>query len=217
MKDRIPLHPGRVQLVPVSGNIYDMTMADDPTEAGTPLNKANLMSDSAAAAVWPVTGDRPSDPTPSAAFERVGTKGKMLLADSTLTSNIKQDNPLSITLPCNFEDLHQLEIYCVNSAVDSTANGALYIGEFDNDHRICEVNWIASSGQYDIIKILTIIQNNSNGHYFSCVSFSGTGVSTPKSSGTGALTGNTLLLAPRQSYQTLSLAGAQLVIFGTRL
>lgn len=42
MIDRIPTHPGRVKLTPVSGNIYDMEMADDPIEAGTPLNKALL-------------------------------------------------------------------------------------------------------------------------------------------------------------------------------
>jgi hypothetical protein len=40
MKDRIPTYPGRVKLVPLSGNYYDMSMADEPTEAGTALNKA---------------------------------------------------------------------------------------------------------------------------------------------------------------------------------
>lgn len=51
MKDRIPAHSGRVQLVPVTGqtNIYDMTMADDPVEVGTPLNKASLLKDATAA------------------------------------------------------------------------------------------------------------------------------------------------------------------------
>lgn len=49
MKDRIPTHAGRVQLTPVSGNIYDMTMADEPTEQGTALNKANLLTDATAA------------------------------------------------------------------------------------------------------------------------------------------------------------------------
>lgn len=42
VKDRIPTYPGRVQLIPVSGqnNVYDLTRADSPVEAGTPLNKA---------------------------------------------------------------------------------------------------------------------------------------------------------------------------------
>ena len=40
--DRVPTYPGRVKLVPVSGqtNVYDMTRADNPVQAGTPINKA---------------------------------------------------------------------------------------------------------------------------------------------------------------------------------
>lgn len=57
MLDRVPTYPGRVQLVPVTGqpNVYDMTMADDPTEPGTALNKANLLKD-ATAALFGLTG-----------------------------------------------------------------------------------------------------------------------------------------------------------------
>lgn len=42
VKDRIPTYPGRVNLSPVPGqaNVYDMTRADQPTETGTPLNRA---------------------------------------------------------------------------------------------------------------------------------------------------------------------------------
>lgn len=51
MQDRVPLYPGRVKLVPVAGqeNTYDMTRADQPTQAGDPLNKATLWSDATAA------------------------------------------------------------------------------------------------------------------------------------------------------------------------
>lgn len=50
MQDRVPLYPGRVKLVPVSGqeNTYDMTRADQPTQEGTPLNKASLWADDTA-------------------------------------------------------------------------------------------------------------------------------------------------------------------------
>ena len=39
--DRIPTYPGRVTLTPVSGqtNTYDLVRADQPIEAGTPINK----------------------------------------------------------------------------------------------------------------------------------------------------------------------------------
>ena len=51
MQDRIPLYPGRVTMTPVAGqaNTFDMVRADDPTQAGTPLNKATLLKDATAA------------------------------------------------------------------------------------------------------------------------------------------------------------------------
>lgn len=51
MNDRIPLYPGRVKMTPVAGqaNTFDMVRADDPTQAGTPLNKATLLKDATAA------------------------------------------------------------------------------------------------------------------------------------------------------------------------
>lgn len=72
MKDRISTHPGRVQLVPVAGqtNTFDMLRADEPTEVGTPLNKANLLSDGTAALIG-VTGD---DATVDGALAAVNTK-----------------------------------------------------------------------------------------------------------------------------------------------
>lgn len=51
MQDRVPLYPGRVKMTPVSGqaNTFDMVRADDPTQEGTPLNKATLLKDATAA------------------------------------------------------------------------------------------------------------------------------------------------------------------------
>ena len=50
MKDRVSLYPGRVKLTPVAGqaNLYDLTRADQPTQEGTPLNKASLLKDATA-------------------------------------------------------------------------------------------------------------------------------------------------------------------------
>ena len=47
MQDRVSLYPGRVKLTPVAGqaNTYDLTRADQPTQEGTPLNKASLLTD----------------------------------------------------------------------------------------------------------------------------------------------------------------------------
>ena len=51
MQDRVSLYPGRVKLTPISGqeNTYDMVRADEPTQEGTPLNKATLLKDATAA------------------------------------------------------------------------------------------------------------------------------------------------------------------------
>ena len=51
MQDRVPLYPGRVTLTPVAGqeNTFDMARADQPTQEGTPLNKAALLKDTTAA------------------------------------------------------------------------------------------------------------------------------------------------------------------------
>lgn len=46
IKDRIPTHAGRIKLTPVSGkpDLFTMERADEPTEEGTPIDKATLDS-----------------------------------------------------------------------------------------------------------------------------------------------------------------------------
>lgn len=81
MKDRISTHPGRVQLVPVAGqaNTFDMLRADEPTEVGTPLNKANLLSDGTAALIG-VAGD---DATVNGALKNIWEKKTDKVADAS--------------------------------------------------------------------------------------------------------------------------------------
>lgn len=69
MKDRVPLYPGRVTLTPVPGqaNTYDMARADEPTQEGTPLNKASLLKDQTAALFGLDTTATPND-----AFAAIG-------------------------------------------------------------------------------------------------------------------------------------------------
>lgn len=58
MKDRIPTKPGRVQLVPSADgdDLFILSRSDEPTQEGTPLNKASLLSDTTAAR-FELTGD----------------------------------------------------------------------------------------------------------------------------------------------------------------
>ena len=68
----MPQYPGRVRLSPVSGqsNVYDMTMEDGATQAGTNLNKANLLDDTTASSL----GLTSSDPTVNEALYALSQK-----------------------------------------------------------------------------------------------------------------------------------------------
>lgn len=70
MKDRQPTRPGRVKITPEEGDAYYavMEMADEPTEAGTPPTKVNLLKDSTAAMFG-----RGSDMVPDEAFALLKT------------------------------------------------------------------------------------------------------------------------------------------------
>ena len=71
MQDRVSQYPGRIKLTPVSGqeNVYDMEWADGATVEGTPLNKANLLTDATATAIG-----LNSSATPNMAINHLNTK-----------------------------------------------------------------------------------------------------------------------------------------------
>lgn len=87
MQDRVSLYPGRVKLEPVAGQAktYDLTRADQPTQEGTPLNKASLLKDTTAALLG-----LPNTAVPDDAFVALvlgqgvyGYRVKVQLADGT--------------------------------------------------------------------------------------------------------------------------------------
>lgn len=86
MQDRLPLYPGRVQMVPVPGqaNTYDIIRADQPTQEGTPLNKATLLSDETAQAMGL---DPANNPTPNDAFQKLDEKATSILITATLLAS----------------------------------------------------------------------------------------------------------------------------------
>lgn len=63
MQDRVSQYPGRIKLVPVSGqeNVYDMEWADGATVEGTALNKANLLADATATSLGLTSAATPND------------------------------------------------------------------------------------------------------------------------------------------------------------
>lgn len=63
MQDRVSQYPGRIKLVPVSGqeNVYDMEWADGATVEGTALNKANFLADATATSLGLTSAATPND------------------------------------------------------------------------------------------------------------------------------------------------------------
>ena len=96
MQDRVSLYPGRVKLEPVAGqaNLYDLTRADQPTQEGTPLNKASLLKDTTAARLGLGTSAVPDDVLARVPFAEVrvvadvGTTVTMSRGETTLTATV---------------------------------------------------------------------------------------------------------------------------------
>lgn len=82
MKDRVPAYPGRVTLRPVPGqaDTYDMTRADQPSEPGSALNKANLLPDDVARSLWLDPAD---DPQVKDALKNVSRVGDIKITTRT--------------------------------------------------------------------------------------------------------------------------------------
>lgn len=65
-----------------------MKRMDEPTVEGTPLNKANLLSDATERKIWPDPATRPSDPTVSQALAEL-RKGTFSVGDVLVTARAK--------------------------------------------------------------------------------------------------------------------------------
>lgn len=105
MQDRVPLYPGRVTLTPVSGqaNTFDLVRADQPTQEGTPLNKASLLNDATAALYGLPNTAVPDDvlskikPLIDSANANANTKARIATGSYTGTGTYGSSNPNSLT------------------------------------------------------------------------------------------------------------------------
>lgn len=105
MKDRVPLYPGRVKLNPVSGqpNTFDLVRADQPTQEGTPLNKASLLNDATAALYGLPNTAVPDDVLSKiktlidSANANANTKARIATGSYTGTGTSGASNPNSLT------------------------------------------------------------------------------------------------------------------------
>lgn len=107
MQDRIATYPGRVRLTPVTGetDVYDLERADEPIQSGTPINKATLLTDAAAAAVETAAGENSPPSLPSQALgmlaaaisELNGKAVQMETGGYTGTGTYGSANPCTLT------------------------------------------------------------------------------------------------------------------------
>lgn len=110
MQDRVALYPGRWTITPVTGqtNVYDLVRADQPTQAGTPLNKATFLSDSAVSAVSDATGGAfSSDPLVSEAILNLASmvgadRGTVEHGSYVGTGTYGTSHPTTITFSSGF-------------------------------------------------------------------------------------------------------------------
>ena len=109
MTDRQPTYPGRVTLTPVDEEnyIYDMERADQPAVVGTPLNKANLLSDSTATQL----GLSSADPTVNEALAAAMPLNRGIWRTRTVVPGVVQGTAMTYTYSLKFSNT----IYYSNS------------------------------------------------------------------------------------------------------
>ena len=106
MQDRVPVNPGRVLVTPENGGAAyyaTLTRADNPTQEGTPLNKATLLKD-ATAALFGLGGDAVPDDVLNAiktlingANANADAKAQIATGSYTGTGTYGKSNPNSLT------------------------------------------------------------------------------------------------------------------------
>lgn len=104
MQDRIPLYPGRVQLIPVDGqeNTFDLVRADQATQEGTPLNKGSLLKDTTAA-MFDFLADQIPNIVPDDAFSAIS--GRVLME-----ATMDESTNLELVIPSELDPLKRYSI-----------------------------------------------------------------------------------------------------------
>lgn len=99
MQDRIPVNPGRVLITPEDGSAAfyaTMARADNPTQNGTLLNKANLLKD-ATAAMYGLGGDAVPDDVLERIPDLIAGRAQVATGSYTGTGTFGISNPNSLT------------------------------------------------------------------------------------------------------------------------
>lgn len=159
MQDRIPLYPGRVKMTPVAGqaNTYDMVRADDPTQAGTPLNKATFLKDATAALYGLGTGAVPDDvlaalgkykqywwrrrvPKTTGYIEKVATQGSTFLVQYNVTPVTYTYGDLSIDQSTGAVSISNAQTITLN-IYSSVSDFYVLVGKYFTPDKTVSQSW----------------------------------------------------------------------------
>ena len=135
MQDRISKNPGRVLITPENGNssfYATVTMADNPTQEGTPPTKANLLTDSVASKLR-----LDANATVDKALDKLYQRGEWeILADVTVAESVYSAN---VTLSKALNDYHEFFVLIGRPSKDSSSksiNANIQIPFSNNDSNI---------------------------------------------------------------------------------
>lgn len=95
---------------------------DAPTVEGTPLNKANLLSDATAAKLWPNASTRPEDPTVNDALGKL-SEGTAKVGDIAITSRTDLSDAW---LPCDGRTVSQEQYPSLCAVLRTPDNPAIW-------------------------------------------------------------------------------------------
>ena len=172
MTDRLPTYPGLVKLTdPDDGTfkLYYMEMADAPSIAGTPLNKNTLLSDAAAAAVWPVAGDRPSDPLVSEALSALAAGRMVVLADGVSYTN-STASAVYMTVPLN--EPRQIDVIAIAKNAKVAVGAISIIDDGNNAHQVGGFN---QSKNIEWCRTIVLTNSDDDGFNAASLEMAGTG------------------------------------------
>lgn len=106
MTDRQPQYPGRVLITPEDGSTpyyATLTLADEPLVDGTPLNKANLLSEATAAAIAAASGITPETPSEALGLVLQNAKGGGWNSVLVVPEQSDPQNPTYISAATNYD------------------------------------------------------------------------------------------------------------------
>ena len=99
-----------------------MKREDAPTVEGTPLNKANLLSDATAQKIWPDAETRPEDPTVNDALGKI-SEGTARVGDIAITSRTDLS---AAWLPCDGRTVSQEQYPALCAVLRTPASPSLW-------------------------------------------------------------------------------------------